>query len=279
MQGLPRSHGWVAVAITALLACGCDRDEGDLVLVGTVERTLVELAAPVSEVVMAVPVERGERVAPWQVLVELDPTLALALVMQAEARLASARTAAGVADQERSRITELHRGDVASQQQLDRARLEHDEGAARLREARALLAAAHKRMRDLALASPTPGVVDQLPFDVGERVPAGAVLAVVLSDDDPWVRVWVPERSAARVAPGTPAWIEIDGIGTLHGKVLDVAREPQFTPHFALTERDRVHLVYQTRVTILDAPASLRPGVPASVTLLLDDSGDAEGPT
>jgi hypothetical protein len=47
-----------------------------------------------------------------------------------------------------------------------------------------------------------------------------------------------------------------------------VARESEFTPHFALTERDRVHLVYETRVTITDAPATIRPGLPAEVTIL-----------
>jgi HlyD family secretion protein len=47
--------------------------------------------------------------------------------------------------------------------------------------------------------------------------------------------------------------------------VLDVAREPEFTPHYALTERERVHLVYEARVAIEDSPTTLRPGIPAEV--------------
>jgi hypothetical protein len=58
--------------------------------------------------------------------------------------------------------------------------------------------------------------------------------------------------------------------------VLDVAREPEFTPHYALTERDRVHLVYETRVRIENAPAELRPGVPAEVELLPAATSTAE---
>lgn len=261
-----------------LFVAACQPNDGDLILVGSVERTLVELAAPVSEVIVAIPVERGERVRPWQVLVELDQTLALAQVMQAKAALASARTAAAVADNELDRLEHLRRGDVASEQQLDRARLGNDEAAAGLREARAGLAAAEKRMRDLSLASPVSGVVDQLPFEVGERVSAGAVLAVLLADDQPWVRVWVPEASVARVAPGLPARVEVDGVGPLEGRVLDVSREPQFTPHYALTERDRFYLVYETRITLLDAPATLRPGVPATVTLHLAPEATSEAP-
>jgi HlyD family secretion protein len=86
------------------------------------------------------------------------------------------------------------------------------------------------------------------------------------------VRVWVPETSYVRVLPGTPAEVRIDGLGRpIQGSVLDVARDPEFTPHYALTERDRVHLVYETRVRLLDAPPGLRPGVPAQVRILARD--------
>lgn len=256
-------------AVLALLAAGgCATESDELVLVGTVERTLIELVAPVSEVITGIHAERGEGVEPAQPLVQLDTTLAVAEVRRAEASLAAARTGEAVAGQELSRIERLHGGRVASEQELDRARLGRDEATARLREARALLAVANKRLRDLTLASPVHGVVDQLPFDRGERVPAGGVVAVVLDDAEPWVRVWIPEPDFARIGPGLPARVEIDGLdGALRGRVLDVAREPQFTPHYALTERDRAHLVYEARVRILDAPPSLRPGVPAAVTL------------
>jgi HlyD family secretion protein len=149
--------------------------------------------------------------------------------------------------------------------------LERAEAHARRREAEALLAAAIKRRQDLELKAPAAGTLDQIPFEPGERVPAGAVVAVILEDGDPWVRVWIPEDRFARVGPGTRAEIRIDGLaGTLGGHVLDVAREPEFTPHYALTERDRVHLVYEARVRIEDAPAGIRPGLPAEVRIPAD---------
>jgi HlyD family secretion protein len=234
-----------------------------------VERTLVELTAPAAESIVALAVARGQRVAAGDVLVQLDKTYALADIARAEANVASARTGVFVAEQELERARELRRTRVASQQQLERAELACDEARARLREAEALAVAAQKRTRDLDLVSPVDGVVDQLPFDAGERVPLGSVLVVVLADGNPWVRVWVPETSYVRVLPGTPAQVRIDGFaGVLRGSVLDVARESEFTPHYALTERDRVHLVYETRVELLDAPESLRPGMPAQVRIL-----------
>jgi HlyD family secretion protein len=224
--------------------------------------------APSPEVVAELAVARGQRVAAGQLVARLDATLADTEVARAAAALSGARTGAAVANIDLDRARRLEHGRVASTQELDRARLAHDEAEARLREAEAALAAARKRRADLDLHAPAAAVVDQLPFEVGERVPVGAVLAVLLDEGDPWVRVFLPETSFARVGPGTPATIRIDGIsGAIRGSVLDVAREPEFTPHYALTERDRVHLVYETRVRILDAPATLRPGVPAEVEL------------
>jgi HlyD family secretion protein len=263
----------VGVASAVLLAVACGGERDDLLLVGTVERTLVELTAPVSESIVSLDVRRGQRVSAGDTLVQLDKTYALVELAQAEASVAAARTAAFVAREDLARITKLRRTSVTSQRELEKAELANDEAQARLREAQARAAAAQKRIRDLDLLSPVDGVVDQLPFDAGERVPAGAVLVVVLADDKPWVRVWVPETSYVRVLPGTPAQIAIDGIeGVMKGRVLDVARESEFTPHYALTERDRGHLVYETRVELTDAPPTLRPGMPAQVRILAPEN-------
>jgi len=246
---------------------GCD-PAGPLELVGTVERTQIEMVAPVSEVVTEVAVERGEAVEPRQLLVRLDPTLATAEVRRAEAALARARTAAVVASHELQRAQKLRRTGVTSEQAVERAGLAHDEAIAALRQAEAALDAARKRRADLELRAPEAGVVDQLPYDAGERVPAGAVLAVVVLDEGPWVRVWLPEPYLARTRPGLEAEVRLDGWpGTLRARVQEVAREPTFTPHFALTERERAHLAYETRVELLDVPEGVRPGIPATVRL------------
>jgi len=261
-----------ALVALCLLLAACADEPGELRLVGTVERTQIELVAPLSETIVAVHAERGDRVEKGRVLVELDATFARADVARAEAALAGARTGEQVAGDELERARRLRRSRVASEQDFDRATLARDEAAARLRDAEAQLDAARKRLADLSLASPVDGVLDQLPFDPGERVPAGAVLAIVLGDAPPWVRVWIPEESFVRVLPGTPAEVRIDGIeAPLRGSVLDISRDPEFTPHYALTERDRVHLVYETRVRLLDAPPQLRPGVPAQVHILAPD--------
>jgi HlyD family secretion protein len=263
MRGLP------LLALAALAACS-PPDEG-LVLVGTVERTLMEIVAPISETLLEVDARRGVAVHRGDVVARLDPTLAQADVAHAEAGLVAARMALAMAGLDLGRVSRLHQSHIATPQDLERAQLAREETSARLREAEARLAAARHRLEELVLVSPVDGVVDQIPFDPGERVPAGGVVVVVLDGATPWVRVWLPEKRVAQVRPGTPARIRVDGLAaTFGGGVLDVAREPEFTPHFALTERDRVHLVYETRVRLDDAPGDLRPGVPAEVTLLPD---------
>jgi multidrug efflux pump subunit AcrA (membrane-fusion protein) len=151
----------------ALFACGCGGDDGALRLVGTVERTLVEVVAPTFEVVSTIEVARGERVVPGRVLARLDATLADAELARAEAALAAARTATALAETDLERARNLRRDRVASQQELDRAHLAREEADARSREAESSLAAARKRRADLVLAAPVAGVVDQIPFEPG----------------------------------------------------------------------------------------------------------------
>ena len=259
----------VLLAATALGA-RCRERDGDLFLVGTVERTQVEVAAPISETILEIRVVRGQHVDTGTVLAQLDPLLARAGLDESRAAVAAAQTQTDVALVEWRRITSLHGREVASEEQLDRARLARDEARATLDGAMARMAAAQKRVNETTIRAPVDGVIDQIPFDPGERVAAGSVVAVLLADGAPWVRVWVPERAIARVGPGTEARIHVDGFeAPMRGRILDVAREASFTPHYALTERERVHLVYQTRVEIEDAPAPLRPGVPAEVRIAL----------
>ena len=65
---------WVGTLIGVALLTGCRGDGLDLA--GTVERRILELGAPVSEIVVDIPVAVGDRVAAGQVLVRLDTTVA-----------------------------------------------------------------------------------------------------------------------------------------------------------------------------------------------------------
>ena len=267
------AHGWhkasavcaVTILLLMLSACG---DNSTFHLVGTVERQALELAAPVSEVIVAVPVTTGERVVAGQIVVQLDTRVAEAELRAYEAGKAAADAMLKAADGEFRRVQRLRQGGVATAQALDNARRALDEGRAAVAEKEARIAQANKRLEDLTLRSTTAGVVDQLPFEKGERTPAGGVVAVVVAEEKPWVRVWLPARAVGRLGPDSAARVWITGIdGVLTGKVESVAREPEFTPHYALTEKESAHLVYEARIALEEAPDSLREGLPARVEL------------
>jgi HlyD family secretion protein len=119
--------------------------------------------------------------------------------------------------------------------------------------------------------SPIAGVIDALPFHVGERPPRGATVAVLLSSGAPYARVHVPESLRARVRAGTSAKIRVDGVTReFAGKVRFVASEAEFTPYYSLTAADRSRLSFLAEVVIDDAEAAQLPsGVPLEVTLEL----------
>ena len=120
--------------------------------------------------------------------------------------------------------------------------------------------------------SPVAGIIDALPYQVGERPPRGATVAVLLSSAAPYARVHVPEGIRARVTTGTQARIHVDGIGqTFAGQVRFVASEAEFTPYYSLTAADRSRLSFLAEVVIDGAEAARIPsGVPLEVTLELE---------
>lgn len=263
-----------AILCVLLISSGCADDVFELA--GTVERTTLEITAPISEVIVDIPVDPGSRVAPGQDLVLLDTEVAEAELKAFEASLSAAQAGLTEAEDEFKRNAELSRRRVASQQELGRARRQRDEATAVVAEREARVIQARRRLRDLTLRSPAAGVVDQLPFEAGERVPPGAVVAVIQTDENPWVRIWVPARAVSKLSSEARAEVEIEGLpGRFDGRVEEVARQPEFTPHFALTERESAHLVYRARVVLTDAPADLRPGLPARVKLIVSRSGKA----
>jgi HlyD family secretion protein len=124
----------------------------------------------------------------------------------------------------------------------------------------------------LEVRSPVAGIIDALPYHVGEKPARGATVAVLLTSGAPYARIHVPESIRARVHTGTAASIRVDGVDKrLKGQVRFVASEAEFTPYYSLTAADRSKLSFLAEVVIEDAEAENLPsGVPLDVTLELD---------
>ncbi len=226
-------------------------------------------------------------------LAELEKGPRAERIAEARARLAGAESALATAAREAQRMAELHRAGVASDELADQreralalARAERDGARAALDEllagtrseqiaqARAQLAEAEAAARDaqvrlerLEVRAPRAGVVDALPYELGERPPAGAVVAVLLADGAPYARVFVPAELRARVVPGSPAVVRIEGVAEpLTGRVRTVSQDATFTPYYALTEHDRGRLSYAAEIDLReDAARALPSGLPVEV--------------
>ncbi|MBI3561195.1 MAG: HlyD family efflux transporter periplasmic adaptor subunit [Gammaproteobacteria bacterium] len=212
----------------------------------------------------------------------------------AQARLQGAQDVLTTREREVKRLQELYTKNLISLDAVDQAKLSRDSARAERDRARATLDelqhgstreelqqaqqavarnAAAARVLELTLdrltvRAPSDGRLDSLPYKLGERPPAGNVVAVLLAGDKPYARVYIPEAQRVHVIPGTQAQVTVDGIAqSFAGVVRSVASDASFTPYFALTEHDRGHLGYLAEVDIHGDVGQLPAGVPLNVTL------------
>ncbi len=148
-------------------------------------------------------------------------------------------------------------------------RLEDIEQAkAELDAAVANTAVQQQKLDELTIVSTRDGVLDNLPYNLGERVSVGSIVAVVQADNSPFARVYVPEPYRVKLTQGTKLQVHVDGVEqTYQGTVRWIANEPSFTPYYALTENERARLMYLAEIDLSDDAQNLPSGIPAQVDL------------
>ena len=236
-----------------------------------------------------------------QHLTELQRGERVEVIQQARARVAAAVAMDERDQREFRRVSELVQQRLVSQTQLDQARAANDASHASLHEsqeqlnallrgnrvedidqARSAVAAAESAVRELEVTNARlvvratrPGVIEALPYRMGERPPKGSPVVVLLADTPAFARIYVPESERIRIRPGTRALIYVDGREQpIKGFFRYVASDSAFTPYFALTQRDRSRLAFLAEVEIADPQThNLPAGVPVEVKVLGEGSG------
>lgn len=162
------------------------------------------------------------------------------------------------------------------------AELERGTRSEVLEQAAATLAGARARVAELELSlarhtvrAPRAGVIDALPYKLGERPPRGAPVAVLLAAGQPYARVFIPEPQRASLKAGSAATIRIDGTDhDWRGVLRYVSSDAAFTPYYALNERDRSRLSFLAEVVLTEpAAAALPTGMPVEVTMQENQAG------
>jgi len=228
-----------------------------------------------------------------EALAELEAGARSESIEQARANLAAAQAQARDAAAYYARVQPLGRQRLIAAAEVDRARaaagnaqaqvraaqaalleLEHGTRRERIAQGRAALAAAQAQaaaqaisLSKLDVLAPRDGVVDSLPYKLGDQAPIGAPLAVMLVGERPYARVYVPEPIRAEVRVGGAARIRIEGRERVwNGRVRMVRSEPSFTPYYALTGEDAARLSYLAEVEFTEAEAAALPaGLPVRV--------------
>jgi HlyD family secretion protein len=190
----------------------------------------------------------------------LQPLGARQLVAAADvdsARAAAADARAGV-QAAQAALAELENGTRGE---------ELAQGESALRAAQAQASAQEATLDKLAVQAPRAGIVDSIPYKLGDQAPVGAPLAILLVGDAPYARVYVPEPIRTGIAVGTAARVFVEGREQpLPGKVRMIRSEPGFTPYYALVGKDAARLSYLAEIALAPADAGKLPaGLPVRV--------------
>lgn len=133
---------------------------------------------------------------------------------------------------------------------------------------KASLAAQEKKLKDLTIRATRNGILDNLPWNLGERVTTGSPLAIVMAGDAPYARVYVPEPYRIKISVGDQLNVHIDGLDkAISGKVRWISHEPAFTPYYALNQDERARLMYLAEIQLSNEHKDLASGVPVQVDL------------
>lgn len=212
-------------------------------------------------------------------------------IEEARHRVQRARSIATNARKERERIEAVVARGVLPRAERDRAvsasaaaeaevraaqsvldELQHGTRPEQIAQAAAALAAAHAAVASASvdaertrITAPRDGVVDSLPFEVGDQLPVGTPLAVLLVGE-PYARVYVPQPLRAGIAVGSGARVFVHGSDTVYpGRVRAIRSEASFTPYYALSGEDAAHLAYLAEIELDAQAADLPLGMPVRV--------------
>ena len=210
-------------------------------------------------------------------------------IAQARANLKAAQAQARDARAYYARVRPLGGSDYVSASAVDNARAAAERAAAQsaaaqsaldvllngtrpeqIAQTRAALAAAREQARaqqvyldKLRIVAPRDGVIDSIPYRLGDQPPTGAPLVVMLVGKAPYARIYVPEPLRANVHDGDRVELYVDGRDKAYvGHVRMIRREPVYTPYFALNGKDVARLSYLAEVALGPDASKLPAGLP-----------------
>ncbi len=200
-----------------------------------------ETAGPITEL----PVERGERVEPGQVIARLAPGERASRLRQAEAQLA-----------QREIAYEAARGLADEGFQ---AAIETRQAFAALQAAEAEVEAAREALRQTLIRAPFGGVLNNRLVELGAYVSAGSEIGTLIDAQPLLIRVDVPQQQIGRLASDSRVQARLAGQRVLTGHI-----------RFISVSADTGTRTFPVEIEIDNADGRIPAGISAEVDIALD---------
>jgi len=178
-------------------------------------------------------------------------------LQDAHTRLAAAEAQANTAAENLKKLQKIFRP-----QELDAA-------LALLNQAQANRDLIQQKIADCHITAPLSGAVVNLPFETGETVAAGMIIAKIANSGQVEMMIYVPENQIGKILLGQTAKVSIDSYPKRDflGKVVYISPEAEFTPKNIQTKEDRVKLVFGVKLVIDNKDLILKSGMPADAEI------------
>ena len=254
-------------------------------------KTQVEISADVSAKITKLPIVEGQWVEKGALLVSLARERYLAAVESAEASVSSAEANASLVNEnmvrtenEYKRSKELLEGKLESQSAFEAKQAEYKVEVARhksamdqVQQAQAALKQAKDDLSKTTIYAPMSGTISALNKEQGE-IALGSqfqkdVILVVADLSTMEAQVNVDENDIMSVAIGQPAEIEVDALPNqkLKGVVSEIASSANSSGAGTTEQKTE----FEIKITIVDPPKSLRPGMTASAEIVTKTNDNA----
>lgn len=153
-----------------------------------------------------------------------------------------------------------------------------DKGREDYKSAVAALELARTRLGYATISSPVNAVVLVRPMEPGMTAAVGSPVLTLGDMDNIYFEGYIPEGELAKVKFGMQAEITTDAYP---GKkypawVSFINSKAEFTPKTVETYKERVTLVYRTKIRAQNLNYDLKPGMPAEAVILLDSQPDQQ---
>lgn len=235
----------------------------------------VEVKSKASGEIIELPIEEGDIVKRGDLIARLDRRTAQNDYDQAQADHSVAEITVRQRQRELDRLKTLFENKLASESELDNAKLAYEEANARMVRAKAALSTVDERLRDTEIRAPLDGVVIDRPVEIGQiissgttTVTGGTLLCTVANMKQVYVVASVDETDIGKITIGLPAFITPDAYPEtrLIGTVERIAPKSKVEQNVT---------VFEVTALVDNADDLLKSGMNSSVEVVTDQADNS----